>query len=815
MGGGPCLTIVALAGLALGPAPGLVADPPEVRLRGPDDRVQVVISGADGTDLTRGAGLAYECLDPAVARVDGGGVVRPVGDGETRLAVRAGGGGSLAVRVVVVATADRRAVGFVNEVVPILTRLGCDAGACHGKAGGQNGFRLSLLGSDPGLDFESLVRDGRGRRVFPAAPRSSLILRKPTAALPHGGGRRLDVGSPEYRTLERWIGQGTPFDPEGGGAPTLTGLEVRPGARVIGRGGTQQLRAVARYSDGSEADVTRLARFQSNAADLADVDERGQVTVRGAGAVAAVMARFGGRVAVARITVPLGAAVPAWEPPPSENLIDGFVFAGLKTLGIPPSRPCDDAAFARRASLDVCGVLPTPAEVAALEADPAPEDEARARWVDRLLARPEYADRFALTWSAVLRNKRTLGRLSQPGTFALDAWVREALAENLPYDRFAAAILTARGDAAVNPPVVWFRQVSTVEDQADDTAQLFLGLRLQCARCHHHPYERWGQDDYYGFASLFARVGRKAGPDPVTPRIFNLPEGRATDPAGRAHPPRLLGAADPLPDDPGRDPREDLVGWLRRPDNPYFARAVVNRYWKHFFGRGLVEPEDDLRASNPPTHPELLDALSADFVAHGYDLKRLVRTLATSRAYGRSSAPNAWNLSDRQAYSRFAPRRLPAELLLDAVDTVTGARESYPGLPDGLRAAQLPDEGFDTPGRFLAVFGRPKRESVCECERSAEPSLTQSLHLMNSPEIERKISAPAGRAARWAADDTTPDAAKVAALYRVALSRFPTSAERDACLEHLARRRGEGRWKDGYEDLVWSILNTKEFAFVE
>jgi hypothetical protein len=457
--------------------------------------------------------------------------------------------------------------------------------------------------------------------------------------------------------------------------------------------------------------------------------------------------------------------------------------------------------------------LPEPGEVLALEADTDPDK--RVKWVDRLLDRPGYADRFAMIWSALLRNKRTLGALSQPGSFEFHAWIREALAENLPYDRFVYAILTATGDAAVHPPVVWFRQSATVEDQADDVAQLFLGVRLQCARCHHHPYERWAQDDYWGFAAFFSRIGRKAGPDPVTPRVFVLPEGRATDPlTGRSHAPRFPGSAEPLDLGPGRDPRAALAEWIRRPGNPFFARAVVNRYWKHFFGRGLVEPEDDLRASNPPAVPALLDALADDFVRHGFDLKRLARTLATSRAYERSGAPNAWNGPDRQGVSRFLPRRLPAEVMLDAIDAVCGTSSPFDGLPAGTRAVQLPDDGVDTPGRFLDTFGRPRRETVCGCERGAEPGLSQSLHLLNSEEIEQKVCSPSGRAARWAAVPR-PDDERVAELYRLAFSRLPTDEERSACLAHLARRRAEGRLRQGYEDLIWAVVNTKEFGFVQ
>jgi hypothetical protein len=813
---------LALAALVFGatpPGPGEVrsldVEPAVWRLAGPDSRAQLVVTGrdADGrpVDRTRAPGVRFESLDPSVARADGGGEVRPVGVGTARLVVRFGGSSATA-RFVVDDVSDLRPVDFEAEIVPVVTRMGCNAGACHGKSSGQNGFRLSLLGSDPAADFESLAREGRGRRVFPAAPGASLVLRKPTAALPHGGGKRLEVGSPEYRTIERWVAQGArpaPAAPR----PALASVEVSAPIRRLAPGGTQQLRVVARRADGSEEDVTRLARFESSTPDLAAVDPRGTVSaVEGVGE-AAVTARFGGLVGVARFLVPATGPAPSWSPPAPRHRLDELVFARLRELGIPPSPACTDAEFARRSALDVCGALPKPEEVEALEADPDPEK--RVKWVDRLLDRPEYADRFAMTWSAVLRNQRTLGSLSQPGTFAFHAWVRQALAENRPYDRLVAEILTARGDPSRNPPVVWYRHAATAEALADDAARLFLGVRLQCARCHHHPSERWGQADYFGFAALFSRVGRKPGPDPVTPRVFLLPSGQATDPAtGNGYAPRVLGGPPLAGLGPRDDPRQALADWLRRPDNPYFARAVVNRYWKHFFGRGLVEPEDDFRASNPATNPEPLDALADGFVRHGYDLKHLVRTLATSRAYERSSAPAGGNERDRRSFARLAPRRLPAEVLLDAIDTVTGAPRTFGDLPRGFRAVQLPDEGFDTPGRFLDVFGRPRRETVCECERSSEANLSQSLFLLNAGEVERQVAHPEGRAARWDAD-LRPDAEKVVELYRIALARAPTPDERSVCLGHLARRRAEGRLRQGFEDLVWTLINTKEFQFVQ
>ena len=805
-------TLALLAGLALpvdASISRLEVAPAEVRINGSDGLAQVIVTGRDSrgelVDLT--ASARYAMKDAATARVESGGLIRPAKDGTTSLEIEAGGK-SATIPVVVADMANKKPVHFVGEVVPILTKLGCNAGACHGKSSGQNGFKLSLLGFDPKGDFDALVREGRGRRVFPAEPRQSLFLRKPTATVPHGGGRRFAVGSPEYQTIARWIGQGMPFEP--GKEPKLARLEVEPARRMIPRKGKQQLRVTAHYDDGTSTDVTRLAQYQSNATDLAIVDGNGTVeTLDGVGE-AAIMARFGGLVGVSRASVPLTREPAGWTEPKSSNPIDPLVFRKLRELGVEPSGPCTDAEFARRSSLDLCGVLPDPAEVAAFEKDADPEK--RAKWVDGLIERPEYADLFAMKWSAILKNKRALGNVSQAGTFAFHGWIRQSIAENKPYDQFVSEIVAARGDLSVNPAVNWYRQVDTLEARVDDTRALFLGLRIQCARCHHHPFERWSQDDYYGFASLFTRIGNK-GDDPSNPRLYVLPEGKASNPiTGVEKSPKPLGAPEMTDLGPSVDPRERLADWLRKKDNPYFARALVNRYWKHFLGRGLVEPEDDMRVSNPPSNPELLDALADSFVRSGYDLKALVRLIATSKAYDRSSLPNATNERDRRNFARFYAKRLPAEVLLDALNVVAGVREPFAGLPQGFKATQLPDDGFDS--EFLTVFGRPKRESVCECERSSEANLSQTLHLLNSQELQGKLGIGSGRAAKWV-DDRRPDAEKVDELYRVALSRPPTAEEREVCLAHLEKRKGEKKLRQGYEDLIWAVVNCKEFLFIQ
>ena len=807
------MAIWTIACLVLGagePITRLDVQPSEARIVGSAGSVQIVVTGYDGSgravDLTRKA--TYEVVEGDVT-VEPNGLIRPRADG--RAVVRIHCENQSATATITVADfADARRVHFSGEVVPILTKRGCNSGGCHGKASGQNGFRLSLLGFDPTFDFEALVSEGRGRRIFPAAPEMSLLVRKAVGTMPHGGGRPVAANSVESTTLVRWIAQGTPFDR--GDEAKLTGLTVVPERRIVPRKHEQQLRVEARYSDGTTLDVTRLARFQSNSGDLAAVDDRGLLTTLEGAGEASVMVRYGGQVAVARATVPLGADVPDWTPPESANPIDRYVFAELKALGIPPSDTCTDAEFGRRTALDICGILPEPAEVAAFENDPA--GDKRTRWVDRLLERPEYADHFAMKWSAILRNKRfQFGpNRADEESFALHAWLRQAMARNVPYDRFAASIVAAKGDPAQNPPAVLYRLFGKTQDElTDDTAQLFLGLRIQCARCHHHPFEKWSQDDYYGFASFFARVGRKAGSNPLTPRIYTLARGMARNPMSKKdQPPRALDGPELKDLGPRDDPRVALAAWMGRPENPFFARALVNRYWKHFFARGLVEPEDDMRVSNPATNPELLDWLAADFASNAYDLKRLVRTICTSRAYDRSSEPNAWNAADRGAYARYYPRRLSAEVLLDAVNVVAGSEEAFNGMPKGTRAAELPDEGFGS--YFLDVFGRPKRESVCECERSIEPNLSQALHLLNSGEIQGKLAAGEGRAAKWTSDERS-DAEKIDELYRVALGRPADADEREVCLAHLAKRRAENKLRLGYEDLLWAILNTKEFQF--
>lgn len=706
------------------------------------------------------------------------------------------------------------ALTFINDVAPILTKASCNTGACHAKAGnGQNGFRLSLFGFEPQEDFEHIVKEGRGRRVFPAAPEHSLLLRKATNSTPHGGGRKVAPDSEDYRTIAAWIAQGMPYSTES--TPHITALEVQPKRGTLAMHSTQQLKVVAHFSDGNSRDVTRHALFEANDKNLAEADEGGLVKISDIPGNAAVMVRYLGMVATYCASVPLGA--PVTEVPKPHNFVDDLVFANLKTLGIPPSALCDDATYLRRVSVDVAGHQPTVAETRAFLANTAADK--RSQLVESLLASGGYADYFANKWAALLRNKRL--DKGTPASFAFHAWLRDGFLANKPYDRVVRELLAATGEAVSNPPVAWYNQVKTPEQQLEDVAQLFLGVRMNCAQCHHHPFERWSQKDYYGLSAFFSQIGRRptsvAGQSVVFhKRGMAQAENKKTKvpvkPAG------LGGATMDIP--PDDDPRLNLADWMGEKSNPFFAKSLVNRYWKHFFSRGLVEPEDDIRDTNPPSNPELLEALARHFTESGFDLKAVVRIIVNSAAYQLSAIPNTFNASDRQNFSHFYPKRLNAEVLLDAVDQLTGATTDFADLPAGTRAIALPDNSYNKASYFLTVFGRPEADSACECERVQSSSLSQSLHLMNAAEVKTKLAKTDGRAAKLSKG--VDDAANIDELYEAALCRTPKAPERQTAMDFLARPRADAEGvalapakarTAAYEDLIWAVLNTKEFLY--
>jgi len=712
-------------------------------------------------------------------------------------------------------------VSFTTDIVPLLTKLGCNGGGCHGKTTGQNGFKLSLLGFEPNDDYESIVHESRGRRWFPASPSRSLLLLKATGLLPHGGGVRLQETSEDYRTLLAWLEQGAP--PSRGDEPILQRLTVSPSSQVFGpQSRRQPLQVTAHFSDGSLRDVTRRAIYISNEPDLADVADSGEVQVHDRHGSFAVMARFGEQIAVFHGTVPFApltadtaSQLEHWEKNVGRSFIDRLLATQWRKLGIVPSQPTDDREFIRRASLDICGTLPTVAEVSEYIQDA--RMDKRARLIDRLLERPEYASYFALKWADILRNRGQGYSTSQQraGTTLFAGWIRDRVAANMPYDEFVTSILTASGSQDINPPTVWYRTVRTKADYVESVAQAFLGIRIQCAQCHHHPAERWSQADYFQLAAVFARVGRKGGfadaEVPTGETIYLANSGEVRHPrTNEVMSPQPPGGA-PFKLSRYDDPRRHLADWMTSADNPYFARTMANRMWGHFFGRGIVHPIDDARSTNPPSNQALLDALAEDFMAHKYDVKHLIREICNSAAYAVGSIPNNTNGDDLQNYARFYPRRLPAEVLLDALSQVLDAptkfRATAGEFPWGTRAIDLPDEAV--PSHFLDVFGRPARNSACECERVDGPALGQTLELVNSADLQAKLNAEKGYIVRLSQNERS-HSENVNDVFLRVLGRLPRDKERATAVAFLDSRTDR---RTAYASLLWSLVATNEFLF--
>ncbi len=778
---------------------------PSILLRGSDARWQLQLTAVTPTkqpfDVTRFASLKVEPAELAV--IDASGFVTPRANGTGKIIGTFKSGAPAELPIEVIGMEAIEPVSFPNQVVPIFTKLGCNSGGCHGKAAGQNGFKLSLLGFEPREDFEHLVNEARGRRLFPAVPDQSLLLTKAINVSPHGGGQRLQQDSQEYRLMLRWIAQGMPYGNDTDAV--VSQIEVSPTQRTLTRNSSQQISVIAHYSNGKREDITRTVQFESNNGDLASVTEQGLVSLTDKAGDAAIMARYQGKVGVFRVSVPLGAEVAAW--PETRNLVDEHVFGKLKSLGIPTSELCDDSTFIRRATLDIAGRLPTLEETQQFLADKT--ETKYAAVVDRLLESPDYADFFAKKWSAILRNKRN-GQAELFNSFAFHDWLRNSFYDNKPYDQVVRELLTATGSVETNPAVAWYREVANTESRVEDAAQLFLGQRIQCARCHHHPFEKWSQADYFHMSAFFTKITIKEGATPEQPmfisRLGNASaqhpkSGQSLQPAGLDGQNLEVTAID--------DPRNNLVDWMVAPENPFFSRSLTNRYWKHFFERGLVEPEDDLRVTNPPANPALLDGLAKHFADSKYDLKGLVRLICTSTTYRLSSEANEQNLADQSSYSRYYPKRLQAEVLLDAIDQVVGSTTAFDGMPAGTRAVSLPDTSFNS--YFLTVFGRPDSASACECERSQEATLAQSLHLLNSSDVQAKLANEAATPARLAKDSSVDHPTHLRELYLRAFSRQPTAEELQTALSYIERKKANLR--EAYEDLVWALINSKEFVF--
>jgi len=736
-------------------------------------------------------------------------------------------------------------VSFLRDVLPALSKAGCNAGACHAKPEGQNGFKLSVFTYDPKSDYAEIVKENRGRRIFPASPDESLIIKKPTTALPHEGGLRFERGSETHQLLVRWLREGMAYSLTN--EPTLQRITAFPKERRYRKAATQRLLVQAHYSDGSIRDVTRLAGFDSNDKEIAKVDDRGVLTIGSLTGQGVIVARYMGFVADSQILVPADRLLPEaqYASLPKNNFIDELAYAHFQQLGLYPSELCTDAEFLRRASLDAIGVLPTPEEVrdflaecmrarsgsegvgergsedkaepAAVSHSPTPSlprspGAARDRLIDSLLSCPEYADYWANKWADLLRPNPD--RVGVKSVFVFDQWLRESFRQNKPYDQFAREILLAEGSNHRDGPAVVYRDRREPADLTTMFSQVFLGTRLECARCHHHPNEHWSQDDFYQFAAFFGTVKQKGAG--VSPPISGGVETFYFAPGGKGvkHPVTGETMSPRPPDGPlapgaeGADPRRALADWLTTPDNPFFARAVANRVWSVFFGRGLVEPVDDFRTSNPCVNPPLLNALADDFARHGYDLKHLMRTILESRLYQLSSTPNESNLADTRNFSRAYRRRLPAEVLLDAVNAVTGVADTFAGMPAGSHATQA--WTYKIESQLMDAFNRPNPSSDPPCERDRQLSVVQSLHLMNSRALQSKLSHKTGRARQLADSAKSPEEI-VTELYLVTLSRPP--AEEELKLAVAAFTAEKATRQTATEDVFWALLNSAEFVF--
>jgi hypothetical protein len=707
--------------------------------------------------------------------------------------------------------AEQPRVTFLRDVAPILNKVGCTAGTCHGAAKGKNGFKLSLRGYDPQFDYQSLLYDLAGRRFNRADPGKSLMLAKPSHEVAHGGGQRFAKDSDYYKTIYNWIAQGVPYgDPV---KDTVAELRVEPTEIFMtGPGETASLKVVARYQDDQTRDVTRETTIESNVPDVARVESDKPVdipVIRGERVgEATLLVRYQGKLGAIPVTVVNPKPGFAWKPLPQHNYVDRLVDAKLERLKIQPSPATDDGTFFRRLSLDLTGRLPSPESIRAFLDDPRPSRLKRGKTIDRLIASPEYVDHWAVKWGDLLQCSRKF--LGEKGAYQFQQWIREAIRSNRPYDRLVRELLTARGSSYDNPAANFFRVTGGAKPAMEKTTQVFLGVRMVCAQCHDHPFERWTQNQYYQMSAFFSAVGIRAGYEVGEEIVFDRHDDYELKHPKDGHvvKPQFMVASSvaSVADGPGR--RDALAEWLTSRDNPYFAKAMANRMWSYFMGKGIIEPVDDIRASNPPSNPALLDALTNDFVAHDFDLRYLMRTIVSSRAYQASIVTNEWDADDRDNFSHATPRRLSAEELMDAVSSAAGARARFLDVPEDTAASQLVDPHIGREG-FLDVFGRPPRESSCECERRSDFSLPQALNLVNGKTISDAVADPNGRVAKLVLSSKS-DEAIVDELYLAALSRRPTREEQLRGVAYLSNGAKGSR----AQDLMWALLNSKGFLYI-
>lgn len=799
--------------------------PSEFKLDGPHSTQQLLLHrwGIEGAlSPVDAATIQWQVADPAIVEIVDG-VARPLADGSTTITASADGVSSSAI---VQVSGSQIGEGshewsFRHDVLPILSKLGCNSGACHGALAGKGGFRLSLRGYDPISDHHTITRQARGRRVELADPARSLLLTKPTGALPHKGGVRLEVDSLEYRILSEWIAQGAPGPQETD--PTVTQIEIHPSGMVLGQAERAQVFVLAHFSDGSVRDVTRWSKFTSTDETVARIDDHADIEVLGPGE-GAVTAWYSSRIALGRITVPYPTSFDpeVYSSVERVNFIDELVTAQLQRLNLPPSPPASDAEFLRRVYLDTIGRLPNLDETRAFLTDPS--ENKRGRLIDQLLERPEFVDYWSYKWSDMFLVNGT--RLRPNAVKAFYQWIHDNVEQNTPWDQFARELVTATGSSTQNGATNFYALHQDPEAMTENLCQAFMGLSIGCAKCHNHPLEKWTNDQYYAMANLFARVRAKGwGGDSRNGdgerTLYVVDEGDLIQPLrGRPQPPTPLDGS-PLEFDDPRDRREVLADWLTSPENPYFARAITNRVWANFFGVGLIESVDDLRVSNPASNDALLEASAQYLIAHDYNLKTLMREILISSTYQRSSQNIPGNEADQRHYSRYFPKRLMAEVLLDAISDVTAVPTAFtqiefPGAdfagtdfyPAGTRALQLYDSAVQS--YFLKAFGRNTRDITCECERSNEPSMVQVLHLANGTTINDKLAAENSRVAQWI-NEGKSDEEILENAFLLCLSRFPTDEERASLLPMLAE--GEDDRRIRVEDLFWSLMTTREFLF--
>ena len=741
----------------------------------------------------------FTVSDTKLARLEGH-VVYPVADGQTTMVIEFAGQ-KVSVPIIVAKASEDRAISFQLDVMPVFMKSSCNTGSCHGAARGKDGFRLSLFGFDPNGDHHRVTREIPGRRINLAVPRSSLLLEKGAGEVPHTGGKRFAVDDELYSTLLRWLEAGAPADQ--GEVPAVVSVDLYPkGAVMDGAGAEQQLTVRAQYSDGTSRDVTNLTFFSSNNENSAEISQEGRVTA-GERGEAFIMARFETHTVGSHFVVlPKGFK---YEKPdtPEYNYIDTLVHQKLNKLRIVPSEVCTDEEFLRRATLDITGRLPTVEEYERFMSRK--EENRRELLVDELLESKEFVELWVMKWAELLQIRTVNNRVDYKSMLRYFNWVQEKIATNTPMDTMVQEILGASGGTFANPATNYYQGETNTLKVAENVAQVFMGMRIQCAQCHNHPFDRWTMDDYYSFANFFSQIGRKRGEDPREQIIYNRRSGDVRNPVGnRVLPPKFLGGD--VADVAGKDRRVVLAQWLASDENPYFATNLSNIVWAHFFGQGIINEVDDVRVSNPAVNPELLSELGKKFTEYRYDFKRMVRDICTSRTYQLSTKTNETNDSDHRNFAHAELRRMRAEVLLDSISQVTNTQNKFRGLPLGARAVQIADGNTST--YFLTTFGRAKRESVCSCEVVMEPNLSQALHLLNGDTANTKIRA--GKVIPTLLSEGKTPEQVIEHLYMLTLTRRPTDKER-AGLTHLAEE-SENK-QEVLEDIFWSLLNSREFLF--